>query len=654
MRRRRIQASQAVKYRPEIDGLRAVAILPVVFYHAGLAGFSGGFVGVDVFFVISGYLITSIILAERRAGRFSLTQFYVRRIRRIFPALILVTAVSYPVAWALLGPAAMEEFSGSVAASTLFLANVFFLDVTGYFQTAAELKPLLHTWSLAVEEQYYLVFPAAVLLSWRLGSRGQAVLFGGIAVLSLGLAEWHIGRGDAPRAFFMLDTRAWELGVGVLAAYGLSSPRGQALRDAGHPRHAALLGLGLIAIAVVAYDNDTAFPGLAALLPCLGTVLVIAFAAPQNLAGRVLAWPPMVFVGLLSYSLYLWHVPVLTFTRIGTGRDDVWLMLAVCLVAFGLAWLGWRYVEAPLRRMRDAGAPRVFGAAALSMVLLGGLGLAGVQTAGYRASYLKTRVDAATRANFEKYHPQTERNPIADQPCRFRDEVLSEAFVAGFETCARRLGQAVFVLGDSHGRNVFRAIHGTKAMPFLVGLTRGGCQPFETEPKCSYDAVIPFLQEHRAAIARVVFHVSGSHFILDERGEADSEAAFTAGNAARIATERIRKTADYLARLPEGLDIVWLGPFAEARVDLENPHNYSPERLRFNPVSLDLFARLDAMLQAKAKDHPRFRYVSLLDRLAFDTQTLVQDGCMTFSDVDHLSNCGERLFGPAIVRALAP
>jgi len=641
-----------LKYRPEVDGLRAIAILPVVFYHAGLFGFSGGFVGVDVFFVISGYLITSIILTERRAERFSLQRFYSRRIRRIFPALFVMMAVIYPIAFVLMGPFEMAEFSRSVVAATVFLANAFFYDISGYFATAAEVKPLLHTWSLAVEEQFYLIFPMLILLTWRGKEKRQVTLFAVLALLSLGLAQWDIAQGKSDRAFFMLQNRFWELMVGALAAYWLASPRGRTLREEGRFRHAAVAGLALILIAVFAYDNETPFPGVATLLPCLGAVLVIAFATPQGIAGRILGWRPVVFVGLISYSLYLWHVPLLVFTRIGTGRADTALMLGVCALAFVCACLSLRYVERPVRRMHDLQPLRLFGTAAFGMALIGGLGLAGAKSEGFRASYLEHRLDPITRANFEKFSPQATRSQVPDDACRFRDEVLRDAFVERFETCARSHGKAVFLLGDSHAENVYNALRGTDDLPFFVGLTRGGCRPYQPKPKCSYEALVPFLEQHRESIAKVIFHVSGSHYILDHRNEGDSDAAFVPGAPARFAEDNIVKTAQYLARLYEGLDVVWLGPFAEARVDLNNPENYSPDRLRFNPVSLVHFAALEAMLKAQAADQSAFRYISLFDALAFDGDTLVQQDCLTFWDVDHFSPCGERLFGPTIAAAL--
>ena len=650
--RRPSMTKHSLTYRPEIDGLRAVAILPVVLYHAGIAGFPGGFVGVDVFFVISGYLITSIILSERRAGRFSLLNFYARRIRRIFPALFVMMAASYPVAFALMGPVGMAEFAGSVAAATVFLANVFFYDISGYFATAAEIKPLLHTWSLAVEEQFYLFFPALVLLTWRMGARRQALLFAALAALSLALAQWDIAQGKADRAFFMLQTRLWELMAGALCAYWLTGPRGQALRAGGRLRHGALLGLALILFAVTAYDGDTRFPGLAALPPVLGAVLVIVFATPQGVAGRLLCLRPVVFTGLVSYSLYLWHVPLLVFTRIGTGRDDVALMLGVCALSFFIACLSLRYVERPIRRMQALPPLRFFVSAALGMAALGGLGLAGTQTDGFKDFYLEHRLDAATRASFERFGPQATRAQTADDGCKFQSHVIDDTFRARFESCAESHGRAIFFLGDSHTGNIYGALRSVDTSPFLVALWRGGCRPFKPKEKCPYEPAIDFLKEQNTAISQVIFHVSGSHYLRDHRGEGDSDAAFLPGAPLRIAQDDIEATARYLARLPEAIDVVWLGPFAEARVDLSNPENYAPDRLRFNLVSLARFAQLDQAMKAQTAGETAYHYISLFDALAFDENTLVQGDCLTFRDVDHFSPCGERFFAPSIALVL--
>lgn len=640
-----------MKYRPEIDGLRALAILPVVFYHAGLAPFTGGFVGVDVFFVISGYLITSIILHERRAGHFSLMGFYARRIRRILPAFAVMMAASFPVALVVLGPAAMQEFAGSLAASIAFIANIYFLKVSGYFSTGAEFKPLVHNWSLSVEEQYYLLFPAGLLLTWRIGPRLQVLLFAALALASFAVAQWQVQQGDADAAFFLLQSRVWELLLGGLAAVLLLS----GTSDPAHHRYAgaaALLGMALILVAVFAYDDRTPFPGLAALLPCLGALLVILFAAPSNAAGRLLGLRPVVFIGLISYSLYLWHQPLLAFTRIATGSESHWLMLAVVVACFPVAAASWRFVETPARHMAMPRL-RLFGTAAAAMALLGTLGLAGWASSGFSDAYARYRLDAATRANYLRHVQQTLRGTTVDDACHFHAGRPQPGLDARFDGCFARYGKAVVVIGDSHASNIYRALLGTGRYPFLVGFAKGGCRPFAPKPACPFDAAPAFFKRHSGQVAQLVFQVSGSHLILDPAGRADSDAAFMPGLAPRFAQDDIASTVAYLSGLASGIDVVWLGPYAEARVNLADPLNFAPERLRFNPVSLQLFADLDRRLKAAAAGHPGFRYVSLVDAFRFGAGSLVIGDCLTFHDTDHLSSCGEALLAPLIERALA-
>lgn len=614
--------------------------------------FSGGFVGVDVFFVISGYLIASIILTEKREGRFSLAGFYRRRILRIFPALFVMMAACYPIGLLLLGPGAMREFSGSIAASTFFVANIYFLDVSGYFARAAELKPLLHNWSLSVEEQFYMVLPAAMLATWRLGRRLQAFIFLVAAALSIGLAQWQIEQGEQARAFFLLQARVWELLAGVLAAYWLATRRGEQLHAGGRFGHAALAGLAAILLAVFTFDADTPFPGLAALLPCLGAVAVIVFATPAGLAGRLLSLRVLVFFGLLSYSLYLWHYPLLAFARIAAGSDDLLLMLAVCLLALGLAYLSWRFIERPARRLTVPHL-KIFGPAAAAMAVLAALGFAGLYTDGFRDLYLRYRLDAATRENYIRYQPHTIRARVPEDDCQFSARTLGAEFEGRFKACAARFGKAVVVLGDSHAGNIFRALRASGRYPFLIGLYKGGCRPFREEPDCPYVPARAFIESHASQISQVVFHVAGSHFIFDHLGRPDNMSAFEEGNPVSMPGPDAAVTAAYAASLPAGPEIVWLGPFAEARVDFDNPESFSPSRLRFNPVSLRHFAKLDQVLKTGTAPSHGLRYVSLIDVLKFNEDSLLAGDCMTFSDTDHLSSCGEALFGPAIAAALA-
>ncbi|MBK6006696.1 acyltransferase [Ramlibacter ginsenosidimutans] len=331
-----------MKHRPEIDGLRAVAVLPVIFYHAGFSAYAGGFVGVDVFFVISGYLITGILLDEKTKGTFSIARFYERRARRILPALFFVLACCIPFALVWLLPADRQDFFRNMAATTLFSSNIYLWKTSSYFSRNADLKPLLHMWSLGVEEQFYLFFPLFLGIAWRFGRRAIVVMLTLAAVGSLLVAQWLALVRPTP-AFYLLPPRAWELIVGCLLAFYLEK------REAGVP----ILGtVGLIAIAaaVALYDKTTPFPGFYALVPTLGAAAVIAGAGPRTFAGRLLSARPFVGIGLVSYSAYLWHQPLFAFARnYGVEQSDFPVMFGLTVMSLVLATLSWRFVERPFR-----------------------------------------------------------------------------------------------------------------------------------------------------------------------------------------------------------------------------------------------------------------------------------------------------------------
>lgn len=370
-----------LQYRPEIDGLRAFAVLPVVFFHAGFQAFRGGFVGVDVFFVISGYLITSIILLQKSAGTFSLIRFYENRVRRILPALFLVMFACVPFAWFWLLPDDLRQFSQSVAAVVVFASNILFWRQSGYFDTASELKPLLHTWSLAVEEQYYLVFPLFVLAMWRFGRRwivGSLII---IATLSLIAAHW--GAYHKPIAtFFLLPTRGWELLTGALTAFYCNAyaPSQRVLMaNLRVCQLGSALGMAMIGAAVLLFDKSTPFPSLYAAVPVIGTVLVIICAHPTTVAGRVLGSKILVGIGVMSYSIYLWHQPLFAFVRHRSLTEPSPTFLwGLSVAALGLAYLTWRYVETPFRQKGRVDRVTVAWVAGFASVV--GLTLGGAMT----------------------------------------------------------------------------------------------------------------------------------------------------------------------------------------------------------------------------------------------------------------------------------
>lgn len=372
--------SNSIEYRPEIDGLRALAVLPVILFHAGFSGFSGGFVGVDVFFVISGYLITSILLKEIALGRFTLLGFYERRARRILPALFVVVAATVPFAAMWMPDAELANFARSLAAMSVFASNLFFWRNTDYFDPAAAEQPLLHTWSLAVEEQFYIFFPLFLLVAWRLGSRWLWMTLVAVTLGSLTLAQWGSVHHPAVN-FYLLPTRAWELLTGALAAYWMST--GAQARDSKAVGRLsailALLGVAMLLYAIFTFDETMPFPSVQTLFPVMGTALIILFATRHCLIGRILASGPLVAIGLLSYSAYLWHQPIFALFRLSPVQTTIsqgWVYTGLIALVFLLATWSWHYVEAPFRDRHRVSRPRVFQSAAFGIATLASVGLA--------------------------------------------------------------------------------------------------------------------------------------------------------------------------------------------------------------------------------------------------------------------------------------
>ncbi|MDR1789363.1 MAG: acyltransferase [Opitutaceae bacterium] len=420
-------------YRPEIDGLRAVAVLSVVFYHAKIGGFPGGFVGVDVFFVISGFLITSLVLKELAAGTFSLAGFWERRLRRIWPALTVMVLATLAAGALLLAPPDCARLGKSAVAQALLSANFFFwkADIHGYWALGlVESRPLLHTWSLAVEEQFYLLFPpllAGLFAFARTRTPRALSLLLALAAggsLSAACAAVNVaGKGDVA-AFFLPPTRAWELLAGALLAAlpATCSARGRLWREI-----AAWGGLAAVVASVGFYSEQTPFPGLAAVPPVLGAALFIwgngrAAACPgapaPTSAGRLLSSRPAVAIGLVSYSLYLWHWPVLVFDGYRNGAATPPRTAALLALAAALSALSWRFVETPFRRRRLVRSRRglfAAAAAAVGVVVLSGALLAGTNgfarrwpapVLGKLAEIQKATADTDYTAATREFYPE--------------------------------------------------------------------------------------------------------------------------------------------------------------------------------------------------------------------------------------------------------
>ena len=441
-----------MRYRPEIDGLRAIAVAAVILFHAGFALFSGGFVGVDVFFVISGFLITSIIVEELKTGRFSVLRFYERRARRILPALFMVMAACIPFAYRLLSPDDLKDFAQSLAAICLFASNVLFWGESGYFDTQAELKPLLHTWSLAVEEQFYVVFPLLLMAAWRLGRGVLLSLIGAIAVVSLFLSVDEV-RNFPSAAFYLLPSRAWQLLVGALASFVADRWQAADVRQSAvRLAHEAVGwgGMAMIVLALFLFDERTPFPGLNAALPTLGTALVLLGASDRTSVGRMLAWRPLVGLGLISYSAYLWHQPLFAFTKHALLADlPTDLAIVLCAATIVLACLSWRYIEQPFRDRSLISRGAVFALSAVGMAAFVGLGFIGHRMSDRITQIRLQSVEPALRSQF-----RTRESLVADRNA-FVAQFLPEA---GKDFSTDQATKKVLILGDSVSEDLYSAL----------------------------------------------------------------------------------------------------------------------------------------------------------------------------------------------------
>jgi peptidoglycan/LPS O-acetylase OafA/YrhL len=553
-------AERGSQYRPEIDGLRAIAVVAVILFHAGVGVVSGGYVGVDVFFVISGYLITSIILADLARERFTFGGFYERRVRRIFPALFLVTAVTSILSWFLLLPQEMRDYGQSVVATMLSAANVFFYLKSDYFAPDVDLFPMIHMWSLAVEEQFYIVFPFVLLTIVRTGrSRWLPTALVLTIFASLATSVW-LQQWDASADFFLPFSRAWELALGALVAVRAGPVRRFFADRRMWARLAEFTGIALIAGSILLMDRTTPFPGWFALPPVIGTALIIAASSADTPVGRMLSLRPVVGIGLLSYSAYLWHQPLFALARSYHGFPLHWGVFAALIgLTFVLSFLSWKYVEQPFRSRAFLTRRVLFGGSAALASLLIALGLLAHLSHGFPGRFSDRSVAIARTMELS---PQ---RPCHTDGRNYRKPADACTYGGPETTWA--------VLGDSHGIEIGYALSEwlAKRGQGVLHLTFSACPPALT-----YDPRNPGCREWtEEAIRRIetdpkisnvlVAYRNGLHLVGDQHADAATRARLQA-NGPQYHNDFDR----LIARLAKaGKQVTVLGPVPELPVSAE-------------------------------------------------------------------------------------
>ncbi|MEL7114182.1 MAG: acyltransferase family protein [Pseudomonadota bacterium] len=643
-----------MKYRTDIDGLRALAIVPVVLYHAGL-GMTGGFVGVDVFFVISGYLLSRIVIEEMQAGDFRFLAFYERRFRRLAPAFVAMLIATYIAFYLVMLPEDFEAFSRSALGAIFFYANFHLYGAVDYFSQSADLMPLLHMWSLAIEEQFYAVLPLAMMITlWVFPRRWLPWLIGLALLGSFALCIYYT-YAYRPFAFYMPHTRAWELLAGTLLA---ALPRMFAPRPVAE-------GLGLFAIAalvfsVFAYDARDAFPGYLAALPVLATAALIytGEAAPESLVARFLSLPPLVFIGKISYSLYLWHWPVIVFVNYtDLAPDSALTQLTTVALSVGLATLSWALVEQPVRRRRVfASRGQVYAGAFLSAVATGLFAAAVIRFDG-----LPNRVPVQIQALLE--------NP--DLPTEGVDCFFIEA-AATATPCLRgapEVAPSFILVGDSHAFAMApgfwssarrEAVAGLQyiAPAFFPGLGMRSVGASADNPRSA--RMLDIIAAH-PDVGTIVLQASWADYALGSNWKGrnwlyqdDISVARSGAENAEIFTRALERL---IMALPEHQIILLDDVPAGLDLDL----NYYARRTMLRDILKDSVRLPAADVAAR-----RAAYVPIFETLAaqhenvqffpvFETFCAGPEGCGLFAgdngaplyrDGDHLSNPGAMLLSP--------
>ena len=639
-----------VKYRPEIDGLRAISVLSVIIYHSYITIFNykvlpGGFLGVDIFFVISGYLISSIILSEIRIdNNFSLINFYERRARRILPGLLLVILSCVPISYFILMPEEIIEFSYSITSSLVFFSNIFFY-YAGLVYGAENtlLKPLLHTWSLAVEEQFYLIFPILVILITTFFKKYIFYIFSLGFVVSI-IYSIVTSVSNAELNFYTILSRAWELLAGVILAT-LEQKYKRNLNNKIVSEIFSIIGLILILLGFFLYNDQMPLPSHYSLIPVIGTALIIWFAKKDGLVTKVLSLKFLVGTGLISYSLYLWHYPIFAFSRIeGYNPAKISTFAVLILIIFVLSLLSFFFVEKPFRNKKKTKITHlILFIVSISITLI----VFSIYTISKKGKVYYKNVAIKNAIMSPLYD---------DGMCKFSTGDTNffqknHSFTLRFQKCLKEKNKNfILVIGDSHSIDIFNSLSSLSSYDFIIGLNQGfGCRPIHNK-ECIFNNALYFANIYNDKIKAILFKMKGSYMLSD----------ISSGKFPRISSyrklplnsENIKSNLLYYFKLRQiNNNAYFIGPHLEPNIII-NRNIYKllkEEEIVKSMLNFDLIKVDEYFKNIKFIQNLKFNYISNIDLINYDyKKDFLIDNQFTFSDTDHWSEFGEKYFGKKI------
>ena len=634
------------QYRPEIDGLRAVAVIAVIFYHGilSLNNFpilSGGFLGVDIFFVISGYLITTIILQEiETRGTFSFLYFYERRARRILPALFFILIISLPFGYIFLLPENLTEFSKSLLYTLGFGSNYFFY-FSGLIYGAENglIKPLLHTWSLAVEEQYYFVFPLILLLLTRYFNRYILYILLVSFFTSLIFAN-HLAYKNETLNFYLLISRGWELLAGSLLAK-LEILNKKRASNKFLNQTMPIFGFLLIAHGLFFYNDQMSLPSIYTLPAIIGVCLIIWFSNGKDLVGKILSTNLFVGVGLISYSLYLWHYPIFAFGRIaGYQPSQPVVFLIFVIIAIGLSISTFYLIEKPFRKKNNITLKKLIIILGATCVFLITINL-----------YTQLKKGNLNKKNIEI--GEAKKSPLFDDGiCKFSSNETNfyqqkNIFNIRFKDCLKeKKKKFILIIGDSHGDDLFNSISTLSSYDFIVGLNQPSCRPITLE-KCIFNNALYFAKQNKTNIRAILFTQKGSYMLTDISG-----GKFFYNSLYRklpLNIPQIKEYLNYYLKLKKIVDnSIFVGPHIEPNIsiDIKIYSKLKNKKLIESLENLDIVEVDNFLKKIKKINNTEVKYVSKIDQIKYNYKNdFFKSGKFMFSDADHWSESGEKYFG---------
>ncbi|MDI9347076.1 MAG: acyltransferase family protein [Methylacidiphilales bacterium] len=654
-------------YRREIDGLRAIAIIPVILFHTGNSFFTGGYLGVDIFFVISGYLITSIIYQEMQQSTFSFKSFYMRRVRRILPALYFLLFVLFLIVPFFLFP---EDYSRAVFvgfSSIFFLSNVFLANHSGYFDQDAIHNPLVHTWSLSIEEQFYFSFPLILFVTVIFGRRLRIknieiwllVLLFILILLGIYIAQLH-SISDPIVNYYRFTSRYWELLAGSFCAICVNHAF---LECKNRWWNEIISGISIttIILSIAFFSEESNVPSVKLIIPILASCLLILYTYQnKSFVSMILQSRLLVGIGLLSYSLYLWHQPVFVITHTLFGNWSTLTIIVAFIAISMLSIISYYFVEKPFRNKNTISNKTLLLIISSSTILLIAWSVMVYYTKGLEFIMAEIPFEKDARKSYLIYKENlVDPTPTQDSPCMIAVERPLELPDSALASCFNKWGTAIIIIGDSHGYNLYDIFLKHSTHRFVISFAQGGCRPAQkdsnSKKKCANSEIAKFILDQATQIKNVYYIQAGLDlFTLLTKNQ--RRLLFNNDDVIHdIQDSKISAVLSYLQLFSHKVPTIWIGPWVDPFI---KPHTLSGFKAMQNKnfaISdhiISHYKRLDAKIIDRVTNlrEKTVWYLSIIELiLPFG---IASQQCSYFIDEDHLSPCGTRMLGKAIYNSL--